>query len=371
MAAAPSAAPLALAAAVATLSVATQCVAHAIGLPVLSALISPLHSLALLALLLFCHPALPPLLARVATLRPTLPPGPPARLASLLAADPDLAAALRTPSPPPPFNHTLLALAFSAAADLSASLASPAAALARELAGALAAATLAAATLAAPSPPPLRLVRAAAWLCAAAAGLALLEARPPLASPLAAAHAARLGASLVLAVRAAEPLLRPAAWAAAGGGDAAAARLPLVGALLRLAPWAVAWSAQGGHEALELCFERGGMVAFTAAAFLLRTPPDPTAAPSDGPFGGYQSIGELAAARRARREAAAKEPAPEPLMRESWVLAGGVQGMADHDQALQRDADGDEAHEFWEETANGGMACVVAAKKAPHTAPKR
>mmetsp|Transcript_10167 Transcript_10167/g.26331 ORF Transcript_10167/g.26331 Transcript_10167/m.26331 type:complete len:161 (-) Transcript_10167:113-595(-) len=74
--------------------------------------------------------------------------------------------------------------------------------------------------------------------------------------------------------------------------------------------------------------------------------------------------GQRRRARRARREAAAKNapPPPEPLMRESWALVGGVQGFGGHDAALQRDVDNDEAHEFWEERADGTLACVVARK---------
>jgi hypothetical protein len=58
---------------------------------------------------------------------------------------------------------------------------------------------------------------------------------------------------------------------------------------------------------------------------------------------GYQSISDLAAARRAARiqkEKENRQPAVEPLMRESWSKRGGVQSLTWHDEALQTDDDG-------------------------------
>ena len=71
--------------------------------------------------------------------------------------------------------------------------------------------------------------------------------------------------------------------------------------------------------------------------------------------GGYQTVEQMRAARRAAREAAIKKcaDAPPPLLVESWHGRGGMQGLAWHDQALCRDGDGDEAHDFWEAIRGG------------------
>jgi len=145
----------------------------------------------------------------------------------------------------------------------------------------------------------------------------------------------------------------------------------LAGALLLLGPWALPLLLPGRHEALVLALDRFATVALASSAFLLSAPPLATSFDEDPPIDGYKSISELAAARRAARLAAEKEkrePAPEPLMRESWSGKGGIQSFGDVDAALRTDEDGDEAHEFWAETPEGVLQLAAPQPTAGATA---
>lgn len=104
--------------------------------------------------------------------------------------------------------------------------------------------------------------------------------------------------------------------------------------------------------------EELGIASLTLSAWLALFPPTREAGgleSEDEPLGGYASVQAMKDARRAAREAAARRrtDAPPPLMLESPWLRGGVQGLDWHDRALCRDADGDEAHDFWEAISGG------------------
>jgi len=114
-----------------------------------------------------------------------------------------------------------------------------------------------------------------------------------------------------------------------------------------------------GGGAFALILERLGVAALTVSAYLANFPQRLYGGDEDEPRGssGYESIDEMRAARRAAREAAQRTymPPPPPLLQDSLSGRGGVQGLNWHDLALCRDADGDEAHDFWEAVLGGAF----------------
>ena len=201
--------------------------------------------------------------------------------------------------------------------------------------------------------------------------------------------ACRLLVCGVLAARCAEAV-GGRLWARYGGGgggggsgsglrprpmDPRRLGLQLSGALLllgaamlpSLAPAAPAEAAR----TLGLGLDRLGSGSFGLSGWLLQHAPrglDAEEAAAEAEAEGYGSIEEMQAAHRAKRarrqaerEARAHAAAPVvPLLRESWGLIGGVQGMEGIEAALRTDADGDAAHEFWEAVDGGCFRLATA-----------
>ena len=145
--------------------------------------------------------------------------------------------------------------------------------------------------------------------------------------------------------------------------------LLLLGAAMlpSLAPAAPAEAAR----TLGLGLDRLGSGSFGLSGWLLQHAPrglDAEEAAAESEAEGYGSIEEMQAAHRAKRarrqaerEARARAAAPVvPLLRESWGLIGGVQGMEGIEAALRTDADGDAAHEFWEAVDGGCFRLATA-----------
>lgn len=147
--------------------------------------------------------------------------------------------------------------------------------------------------------------------------------------------------------------------------------LLLLGAALlpSLAPAAPADAAR----TLGLGLDRLGSGGFGLSGWLLQHAPPGLEADEDAAEAeaqGYSSVEEMQAAHRAKRarrqaEREARATPVVPLLRESWGLIGGVQGMEGIEATLRTDDDGDSAHEFWEAVDGGCFRLATAAAPSP------
>ena len=332
--------------------------------PAFCAVLSPVSASCCALILLALHPRVGALVARVNTLGTSEQ--------AVLLSDPAVHAALRLPHPPPPWMANVVACALHAVADLlmgvQAVYAEPGAPRHRafEAGHDLAAGASLCCWLYASwrlGTAPTRFLGVLCWGIAASAAVQI-----SLAAPLpdnewvgvtcAALATLRIFASWALAAHSACALA--GAVVALGHGRALAACDVDIGRWISLAVGAVLMASPpvmatmlGVHPgALGLAAERLGIASLTLSAYLANFPPIEA---EESSVGRHESLAEMREAHRRKRAAAAalREPPPPPLMADSWRLQGGVQGLGCHDALLHTDADGDEAHEFWEESSAG------------------
>lgn len=330
--------------------------------PLASALLSPVPAMCCFGLLMLLDP-------RMLAMRKYG--APPASVEQLMAQ------AMTMPPAPPPHEWTVIALALSVVADFCDGFRAHAAGapstagweVVHELCAVAALGFLIHAGRRLGSAPS-RTLTSALWACAAAVALQLMLMQTAVPSAVGGATWAELTLSAAVACRtcaacafvgqAAIALLGAASPAyGVGPRDADVARwgAQTAGALLMAVPPVLrALMAPAGGGALSTGASRLGLAALTYSASLAQFPPHARALQGEEePAGGYQSVAEMRAARRAAREAQARAraDAPPPLLLESWSQQGGVQGLDWHDRALCRDRDGDEAHDFWEAVSGG------------------
>jgi len=365
------------------LSVVLHCIIETFA-PTLAAVISPIHALCCAGILMLLHPAVPAMIERYAAFGGNIDP-------TSLMYDPVIQAARRLQPPPMPWQQTIHALGLAAIADFCEGMrgytyrgVDTSSSVARAWEGAHEA--LAAASVSCLlygswrlGLPPSRFLQAACWGVAASGGAQLiLSADPPPAEAGWAAlgciglAACRTAVSCALAARSASSLSgaivansrgrsEDVDEADGGGADVMRWALQAVGSVLLLARPSLAAILPAGGGSLALVASRLGYATISFSTYLSLFPPllperDETSLTSEG---GYQSIAQMKEARRAARDAMAKRRAemPPPLLQDS--KAGGVQGLRWHDLSLCRDADGDEAHDFWEAITGGRFRRMI------------
>ena len=370
----------------------TSVVVQSILLPILPwmyALLSPVHAVCCLVIIATLHPAASIIQERQARL---LASGTPASL-EIVMYDPVVQHALAQPPPSKPYKQTCLALALCVACDLADGLRVRAGQhssfglfcegahelltaavatvlyLATRKLGATPSRTLDMACWAATILVALQLQAAAAWERAALAGstalafLACAALRTACCSLLAAQGLSGFLGTLYPETPALAASLRQSSDKLRWGAQAA-------GSLLLLAPPAIKYLISAPSStfpalhlsALSLGCSRLGVASLTLSSWLHHFPPE-LSRYGDGlygdaddvkpPAGGFSSIDEMKAARKAAREARIAQARPPPLLVDSLHRNGGVQSLRCHDLTLCRDPDGDEAHDFWEAIAGG------------------